>query len=132
MTHVTVLVGLPGSGKTELGSRLSGVFIDDLSRTVGERTLAQFFDGLQDDTDYVFADPYLCQPATHAVLAEAISRRFPGCTISWVFFANDPDACLENARRRDDGRLVEGFIRTLTKRYVIPPGADVRPVWRRP
>ena len=49
--------------------------------------------------------------------------------IEWIFFENNPEKCLANVHRRDDGRKVEGLIRQLTKEYTIPIGATVREIY---
>ena len=61
---------------------------------------------------------------------QAVRQSCPDAAIRWIFFANDPDACLANARQRSDGRTVEGHVRRLSRLYVIPPGADVRAVYQ--
>jgi hypothetical protein len=61
-----------------------------------------------------------------------VHRDCPGSVIEWIFFANDPKACRENASRRNrkivDHDLV--MIDKLTRKYFVPPGVVELPVWR--
>lgn len=121
---LTFIVGLPGSGKSFLGKQLEGHFIDDAS-----------LHGIQIVKDAVrnrispliVADVFLCRDTEriHAIMTLSGSNY----DIEWIFFENNPEKCLANVHRRDDGRKVEGLIRQLTKEYTIPIGATVREIY---
>lgn len=120
-TKVTLLVGLPGSGKTHLGNELAKVgarFIDDVSR----------FDKLPpiEGEHVVIADAFLCNPAIKKKAEERLSNA--GFELEWIYFENNPAACRENVKRRNDGRKVNELITQLSKLYEVGRG-EVRSVF---
>lgn len=107
--QATLLIGLPGSGKTYLGKNLTGFFIDDPKEKPE----------LNHDK-LVIADPNLCM---ENVRKKAISYlQESGYEVSFIYFENDPKQCLKNVENRNDGRKVENTINILTKMYNIPKG----------
>lgn len=123
---ITLICGLPGSGKTFLGNELAKkglLFIDDIS-IQGLSPLKQAMYG---ESDIVLADTFLCRENERKLAASWL--KLFGCEIEWIFFENDPETCLKNVVQRSDGRKVEELIGVLTKEYVIPEGVVPRTVY---
>lgn len=116
------IVGLPGSGKTYLGSKLAeerqAIFIDDPKR----------FDNV--DQNIVVADPNLCREEVRKNAKEIVESF--GFSVEWLFFENDPAQCKKNAEARSlagDDRKVNGSILLFSKVYFIPNGEKTIPVY---
>jgi hypothetical protein len=114
------LVGLPGSGKTFLGNKLSKKlnipFFDDASMNW---TLSQL---KEIKGDFILADVYLCREKDREAIKSLGKCR-------WIFFENNPEKCMKNVEYRADGRAVMGMIRTMSKIYTIPEGIKPRKIW---
>lgn len=119
---VTLIVGLPGSGKSCLLSTYEGLLLDDprqieeIKRVIGQPKI-------------VIADSYLCLEHNR----KSAEQLFAGYQIDWIFFENDPFACKENVKARmlkGDQRKVFGLIDILSPKYQIPPHGIIKPVWR--
>ena len=135
---ITLLIGLPGSGKTYLGKQLKGLFIDDASKNKGLLALTYLSNAVlknrpikfvTEKTDLIIADPMFCTQETLQKAKAKLGAMFPGYEIECIYFENDPEKCLRNVRIRNDGRLVYGLIRGLSKKYVIPEGIIPRKIW---
>ncbi|AOG02978.1 hypothetical protein [Bosea sp. RAC05] len=120
---ITLVAGLPGSGKSTLLKTYAGqgaVIIDDI---------ASLDELPQHAVNWLaIADVNFCDAEIRKAALSVIEDRFPDAIVEWVFFDNDPAACLENAGARNDGRNVAPDITALSKRYEIPPGHEVLPV----
>jgi hypothetical protein len=132
---IVLLIGLPGSGKTYLGTQMKKdgfAFVDDASRDDHKRELAHLsecFRTNRDKMDLVIADPLLCYPRTFNMAMTKLSEWFPGCEVECIYFENDLDKCMRNVERRNDGRLVDDLVWTLSKAYKIPEGVTSVPIW---
>lgn len=134
--RITVLVGLPGSGKTYLGNSLqneSRIYIDDI-RKDSLRTLKDLVEK-QRFPDIIISDVWLCLEKDRGFASGWFSKHAPDYEVEWIFFENSPEKCLANVKRRNangDCRKVEGLIRQLAKEYVIPEGVEVRQIYSTP
>ncbi len=129
--NLIVLIGLPGSGKTYLGTLLQAemyqsIFLDDLSQNGGLEVLLQAADK---EENIILSDVNLCYEDIRSQAELLFLQYFPNHEVEWVYFENDPEACFENVRRRDDGREVGDTIKMLTKVYKIPDNVEVRKVY---
>jgi hypothetical protein len=127
--RIVCVVGLPGSGKTHhmLENRgVDDVFVDDPKLFLAYKWTPQ---QLAEVNTLWIADPYFCIPEVRAQAEHKLIESY-GVSPTWIFFENDPEACMKNVARRNDGRKVRGLIHALKGRYEIPPGATVIPVWR--
>lgn len=124
MKKITLIVGLPGSGKTHLALQMKGedegvVIVDDIT------SLSQLPDEFQHliitDVNFIFED-------TREKAAAYLTTRYQ-LPIEWIFFENDPEKCISNVRYRNDGRQVEAFIRRFSPLYGISKVLDVRNIW---
>ncbi len=120
---VTLLIGLPGSGKSHFGTALaeglSRPFLDDASPdTIKEQ--------LSIGESFIFAHPWLC--------LETERKLITGWIVSFdmefieLFWENAPEKCFRNVAHRADGRNVKQTIKSLSKRYHPPDNAMT--VWQ--
>lgn len=135
--RVTLVVGLPGSGKSawadERKAELSrngmrGAVLDD-PRTPDELLGALARARAESVAELIITDPYLCEPDVFARARERLVRE--GFDVHAVFFENDVQACLANAARRPD-KAVAHLIEQLARRYQVPAGVLPLAVWRAP
>lgn len=114
---IVLVIGLPGSGKTHYLSSLSDdqwLKIDDpmenITLPISEKNIAIA------DVNFIFPD----------VLEKAKQKLvdfYGDVVIDYVYFENNPDKCLNNAKHRNDGRKVENFIKSFHKYYNPPSNA---------
>lgn len=102
----TLIVGLPGSGKTYLGKTFP-YFIDD-PKDLPNLELK----------DVAIADPNFCISSVRDSAIRYLEGL--GFQVECLFFENDPQKCLHNVIIRNDGRVVESTIYNLSKLYHIP------------
>lgn len=131
MSKVTFIVGLPGSGKSHLVSEMvkveNAVVFDDKYKPIDCLT------AISQGVNVIVADPLLCPAKDQQSVAKSLRNLYENLNVHWIYFENDPEACLANVERRaakGDLREVRTAIRLLSKHYFIPQGADVRKVWR--
>ncbi len=121
--RITLVAGLPASGKSTLLAALAGQgakIIDDIGSLDALPTAS---------VDWLaIADVNFCGEDIRQLAVSVLEDRFPGAAIDWVFFENDPAACLEVAAARNDGRNVGPDILSLSRRYTIPAGKAALPV----
>lgn len=126
--QITCVVGLPGSGKTHhIWHNLTDadVMVDDPQVFVANWGCQN----LKNVRMLWIADPMFCIPQVRAQAEQKLMHHL-GVAPMWIFFENDPEACMQNVLRRLDGRKVRGLIHALTSRYQIPEGTQVLPMWR--
>lgn len=135
MTKVTMLVGLPGSGKTTYAkANLNGaVLFDDPSASPkGIEALRKHIQEV--GGDIVVTDVYSVKREVRALAYEKLLG-WGVDQIDWIFFENDPDACIANIKRRNQEeprfRLIpDGYVREASRQYEIPEACIVIPVYR--
>lgn len=108
----TLIIGLPGSGKTFLGKQFVN-FIDDPTELP-----------FPSAEEVAIADCNLCNPNVRQRAVDHLTKL--GYNVSCVYFENNPDKCFNNVKFRNDGRNVRADILNLSKIYVIPD--DVVPL----
>lgn len=118
---ITLIIGLPGSGKTYLANELStsqSVVVDDITS----------IDQLPIDvneliiTDVNFCDDQILRRAT-----KMLCDLYVDVEIDYIYFENDSTAARKNVVYRDDDRNVEGTICRFEKIYNPPKSA--RAIW---
>ena len=114
---ITVIIGLPGSGKTTLALKMvddKTFLIDDFS--LNKELVNDFLKtGLK---NLVLTDPRLC--ITTKKRAETVLKTYLGDNIfiSWIAFENDVESCWKNVQERKDGRIIgRHFLDSLSEKY---------------
>lgn len=126
---VSILIGLPGSGKTtyinQFAPKYNAIFDDILSPedVIRFKNICIEFGGL-----IVIADCNLCNEKNLYVLEHILKNEIGReVKIEKIYFENNPDACRANVARRNDQRNVEGSIANLSRIY-SPPKDAIR-IW---
>ena len=114
----TLIIGLPGSGKTYLGNKLSQNFIDDPKTKP-----------VPSGDNLVIADPHLC--LTKNLEAAITYLESLGYNVSCIYFENNPKQCIENVLARNDGRQVLSTIDFYSKLYKVPENVVPLKVWKK-
>ena len=120
--RITLIVGMPGSGKTYLAYRLddNAIVIDDIR---SQNELPPPCEHL------VITDVNFCDQTIRDKSVAILNERYGNPHIDFVFFENDAEKCRKNVLYRNDGRNVEGTIRRLAPIYQIPQGYKPRTIW---
>jgi hypothetical protein len=128
--EIICIVGLPGSGKTTLAARMrssESMIIDDPKSL---NCLPSFSHCVSHGIKLlVICDPWFCLPGVRqkaSVKVEDWYRVKP----RWIFFENDPIKAQANVEKRNDGRVVQNLIRTLSPLYHIPSDQPIWPIWQ--
>lgn len=143
MAKLTIIVGLPGAGKSNRVSELrdvtSGICVEDFMKDSIEHSqqfihsqhYQQLIDDLQNGKDCVVADIAFCNTGRRTEAEQVVVHAVPGVTIEYEFFENDPAKCGINALHRNRRNVDEELqkIDDLSAEYDIPPGAKLLPVW---
>lgn len=122
----TLIIGLPGSGKTTLAKTLlansevkDSILIDDPKHfsEIANAVRAKYL---------IIVDPHLCISLNY-LTAEMMLESL-GFSVERIFFENNPKQCLINAEKRGT-KNVKADIDYFSKRYFIPSSANVIPVY---
>lgn len=116
---ITLIIGLPGSGKTHLANTICNVVIDDIT------SLTQ----LPVDVDeFVITDVNFCDASMINRAENILYKWYGDVEIKRIYFENDSTKARKNVEYRNDGRKVEGTIRRFEKIY--NPPTDVHLIWQ--
>jgi len=131
--EISIIVGLPGSGKTFLGKALSKIyninFFDDCvsDQSMWNSVLAE----ISKCNSCILSDPKLCHSD---IMKELINRIKSASTcqiiIKYYYFKNEPEICIKNISTRDDGRVVSNEYVTFLSKIYSPPPPDCIPCYR--
>lgn len=150
--QVSIIVGLPGSGKTcefnALKRTASGLCEDDFLLEVldnaGVLREVRFNDSihykklvtdLKKGKHCVISDIIFCDTWIRHEVEVILTADVPDLSIEWIFFENAPRKCSANAKRRGREETLKRelkLIRYLSKKYVIPRGVKPLKVWTPP
>lgn len=146
---VTIIIGMPGSGKTSFISQndqfKNAVVIDNYHKDAvdhSERLASgKYFHLLQQaihgSRDIVISDIIYCRKKKLddiiSELKQLASKLSVSLTIECIYFENNPQACIANVQRRNrPGRTKWelDFIGETARKYNIPPNAKVLSVYQ--
>jgi len=144
MTKLTIIVGMPGSGKTTLGRELAHPehqFSDVTSRgkkkDFGPGGMGELIARLARGEDCVADSAEFTVPKYRDTFRSFLNEFLPEVKLEWIFFENDRVACLNNlirdlnSTRHRPERL--NFLKIETNSYRLPDAEwgdfIVRPVY---
>lgn len=147
MATVTVIAGLPGSGKThlleELKEGLSGIAVSDYMKESKSHSKnlkdSQHHDALMASLkagkDCIIADVVFVKKKKRDEFISLLKAESPDSSVKWICFANDWIQCLKNVdgRAGSDSEKFERDATTvvsLVRKYSAPEGAEMRNVWK--
>lgn len=136
---IILIVGLPGSGKSNLALRINA---DNALQNNGKFTIIndpKDFKEIEEhiNDNLIITDPQLCFEENRQKALKRINSLNPDCKIEWIFFKNDPEKCLMNSEARNRAnsiffkpvKKVESFIKNFNQYYTIPEGSFIVDVW---
>lgn len=134
MSKIIIVGGLPASGKTsfwEPFSKMIGIeYVDDFSKQFPfSSSLKPFHDMLNGGYNFIITEPYAVVDSWRRDFSHHITEGAKKTTIEWIMYANEPEVCLANAKRRENNQ-VEGLIRYLSDHYSLPDSCLVLPCWK--
>lgn len=122
--RITLLIGMPGSGKTTYGEALAkksdAIFYDDFSKF-------HCINSIKFAEEIIIADICFCDAAILKEAESKLLKKFPDSEITKLYFKNQPDRCRANVLKRSDGRHVEPTIKKYERSY--SPPIDAIDVW---
>jgi energy-coupling factor transporter ATP-binding protein EcfA2 len=135
--QLTVIIGLPGSGKTHLlKSMLEMGEIDDycddyefgplkkLNPSISHAD-NKLLRNLKKSHRFAIADTRYCDKLERHKLEKALTEEFADLKFNYVYFENDPEKCTHNSIVRETGAAwhQRNLIEYYTKIYDIPKSA---------
>ncbi len=130
MKTVTLIVGLPGSGKSYLGGALAkdkGLLLDD------PKDKQQLIFYLNKCDFVVVCDPWFCMEKQRLACVNLLKKLYPGIVINFIYFENDLEACKINLQRRKDegdARVIEKDLLLFHKHYSVPLEVETKSVYK--
>jgi hypothetical protein len=128
---VTLIVGLPGSGKTyhakQLAEKTQAMLFDDITKN----DLLALYEALESNKDCIITDPFLCNPNIRAMAITNLNQYVDDINI--IYLENNINAALYNVKKRNDGRIIHSrWIKELSEIYTIPDNAEIRKIRKFP
>mgnify|MGYP003575380445 FL=1 len=134
MAKITFIVGLSGSGKTEMSERLKKetggeVFTNLLADDSGLGVLIEL---LRDGKDCIIDEVRFCLPAYREQILRSLSH-IAGLDIRWICYENDLETANWNVIHRTNKGDPTGHLDLnlrLHPHYTYPPNAEIVPIQR--
>ena len=106
---LTIVIGLPGSGKTFFSNTLGIKVFDDF---IFNFYSGELLNDIENNIDVCINDPRLCNYTIFQRYMKIFEKRIDKNNIQLYLFENDPDKCKQNANKN-----VNDFIDNYTKIY---------------
>src|ERR1035437_3143132 len=104
---ITLIIGLPSSGKTTYAKTLNGLLVDD-PQSVKE---------LPDVCNHlIITDPNFCVQNVLDNAIQYLQEKYQTYNIKRIYFENNPQQCLKNCKKE---KLVKNYIKYLSTQYVV-------------
>lgn len=134
MSKLLIIAGLPACSKTTFWEPFAKIidwhFIDDFDLYIkkGNLRLEDFFYYLK-DYNYIITEPLAVTKAWRDKLVLNVDKYAPQTEIFWIFYENESEVCLRNAKNREN-KEVAGYIKYLSKNYSTEPNSLILPCYR--
>ena len=130
MSKVRIVVGLPGSGKTHYAKEHPfGILFDDPAASPD--TFYELKSAILSGLDVTITDVYSIDAQARTITLTTLKKWDLDVKVEWIFFENDPQACIANIERRKDDRIVSPeFVNEASHYYNFPEGAVIIPVYK--
>jgi len=127
MARATLIIGLPGSGKSFLAKDLQAKSID-ITVLIDDPVELDLSE-LDNVDDLIITDPHLCNKEIR--YNAIIFLELLGYKVECIYFENDVEKCVKNIAYRNDGRIIsaEGMKSFF---YEIPEGVKTLKIWQSP
>jgi hypothetical protein len=117
--NITLLVGLPGSGKKALAERM-WIETARWALWISEPRVREELPLEYRNRDMIIDDSLLCHPVVRAHATKLINETWPDAEINWIYFEADIINCIKNVDR-DTEKLK--LLNDLYVDYSIPLNA---------
>jgi predicted kinase len=139
---LTIVVGLPGAGKStlikDLRQDISGICVEDFHGNAFEdsgdvqnsRHILALIEALRNGNDCIIADIAFCEPQRLCKLKEFIRMWIPSIFFEEIFFENNIVKCEKNIHARAAEKVKRDLdnLREFSNKYEIPNYAKTRPI----
>ena len=115
--QIVLIVGMPGSGKTELGNELiekldNSVFFDSV---ISDIEMEQITNACNVYKTVIMSSPYLCVDIARERVVNFFKKINKRVKITWKFFDYDVKSCIQNHP------TLKKKIFEVAEHYTIPP-----------
>lgn len=106
---ITIIIGLPGSGKTYYSQKLSGFILDDFLNGDYINIIKPHL-----NKNIILIDPRMC---IQSVFDRIYNNLIKLSSIQLILYKNDPEQCLKNIVNRDTRKNISETIQKYSKCY---------------
>lgn len=117
---ITLIIGLPGSGKSFYAKQNYENVVDD---PISNEQLEGWVE------DFCIAHPQFCNKFSLTSLEKFLKIEYPNCLIKKIYFENNKHQCSINASKRLNKKVIN-YIKQLSKQYKIPENVTPLKVWK--